>query len=212
MEENRKINETAAQTGEAKPSWEALMADPEYNGKMQETVKARLREAKDASETLRSLEPVLRELRGRYRVERNSEIPGAAIAEKAARRASLEEHAKRVIGESREMKKLYPDFDLAREMRDERFLRMTAPGTGIDVRTAYETLHGRSLAPAAMAYAVRRTEEKLAGAIRSGSLRPAENGASGSASAILRDDPRMLTPRERADIRRRVKNGERVVW
>ncbi len=136
---------------------------------------------------------------------------GQVSAQEDGRKAALRAHFQDMVRQGAEVRKVYPRFNLEQELRDPRFAAMTAPGTGVDVRTAFEALHRQEIAPAMMAYAAKKAEEKLAGAVRSGSLRPLENGAQG-AGAVLQDDPRNLTRQERAEIRKRVRRGEKVVW
>ena len=57
--------DAAAETPE-KPSWEQLMADPDYNRQMQSVVRSRLREAASAEEDLQTLAPALKKIAGRY--------------------------------------------------------------------------------------------------------------------------------------------------
>ena len=194
-----------------KPTWEELMADPEYNGRMQETVRARLKGAKDAEETLRTLEPVLQGMRKQAGVEDDAALAGHIRERAAKRKQQLQAHLQSMMRQSEEIRRVYPGFDLTRELRDPRFARLTAPESGVDVRTAYEALHREEIAPAMMAFAAKKAQEKLAGAVRSGGLRPPENGSQGAA-AVLQDDPRSLTKKEREDIRRRVRSGEKIVW
>lgn len=53
----------------ARMSWDEIMADPEYNKKMQETVQARIKSSKGAEETLGKLTPALELLAGRYNLD-----------------------------------------------------------------------------------------------------------------------------------------------
>ena len=203
--------EKAGEENGRKPTWDELMEDPEYNGKMQETVRARLKGAKDAEETLRTLEPVLQGMRQRAGVQDDAALAGHIRESAEKRKAQLQGHLQEMMRQSEEVRKVYPGFDLAKELRDSRFAKLTAPGFGVDVRTAYEALHREEIAPAMMAFAARKAQEKLAGAVRSGGLRPPENGSQG-VGAVLQDDPRNLSKKERADIRRRVRSGEKIVW
>ena len=50
----------------ARMSWEEIMADPEYNRQMQQTVQSRLRSAKGAEETLSKLAPAMELLARKY--------------------------------------------------------------------------------------------------------------------------------------------------
>ncbi len=60
----------------------------------------------------------------------------------------------------------------------------------------------------AMDYAVRRTRQQMAQSIASGGSRVAENG--GRRPSISRLDPSALTAQELADIRKRVREGEKI--
>lgn len=53
----------------AKPTWEDLMKDPDYNRRMQEVVQARLKEDKGAKETLQKLAPILESLGAKYEMD-----------------------------------------------------------------------------------------------------------------------------------------------
>lgn len=58
--------------GTAKASWEDLMKDPDYNKRMQETVQARLRTAKNAEENLGKLAPVIELMARKYGMDINN--------------------------------------------------------------------------------------------------------------------------------------------
>lgn len=60
----------------------------------------------------------------------------------------------------------------------------------------------------AMDYAVRRTRQQMAQSIASGGSRVAENG--GRRPSVSRLDPSALTAQELADIRKRVREGEKI--
>ncbi len=112
-----------------------------------------------------------------------------------------------------EAKKLYPSLDLGAEMQNPTFVRLTSPGVGVDVRTAYEVVHRDEMRGAEMQYAAQKSAERMANAIRSGSMRPVENGLQGQQNAgTVKADPRSLTKADRAEIKRRVQKGEKIVF
>lgn len=121
----------------------------------------------------------------------------------------LREHYSRLARRAEALRDSYPDFDLADEMRDPVFARLTAPGVDLDPADAYEVVHRHSLAEAR-----RRADlQRAAQAVFSGSLRPSESALSGVyASVPVKTDPRSLSPDDRRDIRRRVERGERVTF
>lgn len=121
----------------------------------------------------------------------------------------LREHYVRLAQQAEALKAVYPDFDLAREMQNPDFVRLTAPGVDIDPGTAYEIIHRRDLQKDVRAAERRR----ISRAIQSGSYRPAENALAGShASTPVHTDPRNLSTEDRKDIHRRVARGERVTF
>ena len=62
--------------------------------------------------------------------------------------------------------------------------------------------------PIAIAYAAAQARSQMARSIASGGGRPAENR--GGSRSVTRSDPRGLTSRELADIRKRVQDGEKI--
>ena len=119
------------------------------------------------------------------------------------------EHYAALFARAEELKAEYPDFDLAREMENPIFVRLTAPGVDIDPGTAYEIIHRRDLEKA------RRSEDfaRTVQAVRSGSLRPDESALTGARAAVpVRTDPKNLSAEDRKDIRKRVQRGERVTF
>lgn len=121
----------------------------------------------------------------------------------------LKEHFTRLSERAAALKEKYPDFDLAGEMQNPAFARLTAPGVGIDPADAYEIVHRQSL----MENARRRDLERISLAIQSGSFRPSESAMTDArVNSPMRADPRNLSMEDRRDIRRRVERGERVTF
>lgn len=141
-----------------------------------------------------------------------------AMQEQAAAR---QEYAN-LLTQAAAMKAMVPTFDLDAEMQNPAFGRMVLQppnGAGVPLQAAYYAVHHEDIAKAQRQqqmqmtqYAVQQTAEKTAKAIASGSRRPTENGVAKVAGNEVRTDPRSLTKAERAEIRRRVNAGQRVVW
>lgn len=125
----------------------------------------------------------------------------------------MQQHFMELSRQGEELKKLYPGFDLMTEIKNPTFARLTAPGVGVDVRTAYEVAHRDELRGAEMQYAAQKSAERMANAVRSNSRRPVENGLNGQqTSATVKIDPRTFNKDDRAEIKRRVLNGEKIVF
>ena len=79
---------------------------------------------------------------------------------------------------------------------------------GVEPMAAYEVVHREDILRRAMAYSAKRATRQAARSIASVGRRPAENG--GRCVGVTGSDPRGLTSRELADIRRRVMEGEKI--
>jgi len=125
----------------------------------------------------------------------------------------MHQHFNMLAQQAEEAKKLYPGLDLRTEMQNPTFARLTSPGVGVDVRTAYEVVHRDEMRGAEMQYAAQKSAERMANAIRSGSMRPVENGLQGQqGTGAVKADPKSLTKADRAEIKRRVRLGEKIIF
>ena len=116
--------------------------------------------------------------------------------------------------QARALRETFPDFDLRAELRNPVFARMTAPGVGIAVEDAYYAIHRKEIHAAAMREASEKTAEKLASAIRAGSRRPNESGASAQAPSVSTFDYARADREQREafkkDLLARMARGEKV--
>ena len=124
----------------------------------------------------------------------------------------MQQHFSNLSRQAEEARKFYPNLDLMAEMQNPTFARLTAPGVNVDVRTAYEVAHRDELRGAEMQFAAQKSAERMANAIRSNSMRPVENGLNGQQGAsTVKTDPSTFTKADREEIRRRVRNGEKII-
>lgn len=136
-----------------------------------------------------------------------------AQQQQTVREQQVRAHFDQLARQADEAKKLYPGLDLLSEMQNPTFARLTSPGVGIDVRTAYEVVHRDEMRGAEMQFAAQKSAEKIANAVRSNSARPVENGLTGQqAASSVKTDPRTLTSADRAEIRERVRRGEKIAF
>ena len=112
------------------------------------------------------------------------------------------------MNQAEETKKVYPGFDLRTEMANPKFMELLK--SNIDVRTAYEVLHKDEIIPAAMQFAAKTAEQKLANKIIAGGARPTENGNSSQSAAVVKDDVASLSKADRKEIICRVQRGEKI--
>ena len=118
---------------------------------------------------------------------------------------ALRAHFARLCAEADALHRADPGFDLDTALRDPAFVRLTAPDVGVPVADAWYALHRREYAETLR----RESLEQAAAAVASGSLRPREGGRA-SGGELLGTDPRRMTAAQRAELRDRIKRGERV--
>ena len=118
---------------------------------------------------------------------------------------ALRAHFARLCAEADALHRADPGFDIDTALRDPAFVRLTAPDVGVPVADAWYALHRREYAETLR----RESLEQAAAAVASGSLRPREGGRT-SGGELLGTDPRHMTAAQRAELRDRIKRGERV--
>ena len=134
--------------------------------------------------------------------------------EETSRTVLIRAHLADLERQAQALKASFPDFDLREEMKNPVFARMTAADVGIGVEDAYYAIHRKEIHAAAMREAAEKTAEKLASAIRSGSRRPRESGASSQAPSVSTFDYAKACRSQREafkkDLRARMARGEKV--
>ena len=101
-------------------------------------------------------------------------------------------HMRRVKQGARETSRLYPEFDLKREMKDPLFLKLTV-ATGGDTTAAYVARHYDEILRGRVRAAEKRGAEAVAASIRSGGVRPAEGALSKGGAVVEKRDPAKLS-------------------
>lgn len=197
--------------------WEEIMADPEYRSEydrqVQGIVKKRLRDRQGNEERLKRLDAAMDEIRESFGMERSQgqetdtaalvaairrerETQGAAAERRAAQ---AREQLERMHRQGERLRQNVPDFDLARELQNPEFLRLTAPHTGLGLEEAYYAVHHRELGQR-MAQA---SLESAARAVSAGRVRPRELRGGQSASSES-SDPRQMTREQREELKKRI--------
>lgn len=87
--------------GPGRMTWEEIMEDPEYNGRMQQVVRDRLRESRGAQDNLRALEPALELLADRYHLDAGN-LDAAALAKAITEDNAFYEQQAETLGVSPE--------------------------------------------------------------------------------------------------------------
>ena len=101
----------------------------------------------------------------------------------------IRDHISKMEQQGEVLKKVFPNFDLRKELENPAFARMTAPGKGImSVEDAYRAVHRKEIEAASMQVIAQKSVEKASKAIQAGSRRPIENGTSGQAPSVTTFD------------------------
>lgn len=194
MEEITGVTQTVAGSEnpgqEAQEEFEALIKGKykeQYDARVQETVRKRLKNTKAAEDTLNALSE-------KYGIT-PEEIAALAKGQPPIRRP-----------DARQVQALYPGFSMEKEMGNPQFAQLVR--NGVDLRTAFEVVHRDQILPAAMRAAAKAVERKLTASVSA--ARPAESAMEGSATALLKTDVAAMTRADRADIIRRVAKGEKI--
>ena len=116
-------------------------------------------------------------------------------------------HIKSLEAQGHAMKATFPNFDLATELKNPAFARMTSPNVGISVEDAYYAVHRNEIQTAAMQVTAQKTAENLSNAIQAGGRRPVENGVTGQAASVTKFDYRNASPEQRAALKQRIREA-----
>lgn len=116
----------------------------------------------------------------------------------------IREHLATLYQQGEALKAKFPNFDLDVELQNNDFARMTAPGSGIDVETAYFAVHRQEL----MEQAKQSAYQAMSSTIASGQARPNETGTKKSGTAPA-GKPNMSKER-REELKRRHAAGETI--
>ena len=112
------------------------------------------------------------------------------------------------IKDAEKLREKYPDFDLETEAQNKSFASLLR--AGVDLKTAYYATHHEDILNSMVQKASEEASLKITDSIRARGTRPNENGLSNRSTAIIKTDVSKLTPRERAEIAKRVMRGEEI--
>ncbi len=118
----------------------------------------------------------------------------------------MEQTVKAWMKDGEKLKESYPDFSIEAEAQNPEFVKLLKGGAGL--RNAYLAMHHDEIMKTLVEKAAQEAQEKTAESIRLRGQRPLENGMSGRSTALFKTDVAGLTAAQRAEIAKRVANGE----
>ncbi|MBR2131972.1 MAG: hypothetical protein IJ955_05420 [Oscillospiraceae bacterium] len=110
--------------------------------------------------------------------------------------------------EEQQIRALYPDFDLKREMENPQFIALLR--ADVPMRQVYELVHLEELKAEAARNAARAISDQMTANVRTRGARPSENGMSAHSAALVKNDVHNLSREDRAEIVRRAQRGETI--
>ena len=113
------------------------------------------------------------------------------------------------IHESREVKEMFPEFDLREELRNNKLFAQLLVG-GAPLKAAYETVHKDEILSEAMAYTADKVREQVVKGIQAKGRRPVENGVSSESAVVTAVDVNSLTSQDILKILKQVENGASI--
>jgi hypothetical protein len=116
----------------------------------------------------------------------------------------LRNHFMKLEQQGEAMKKVFPNFDLRKELQNPVFARMTSPNVGVSVEDAYHAIHRREIMQAGMQVTAQQTAQKISNAIQAGSRRPDENGTSGQSASVTTFDYSKASKAQRDALKREI--------
>jgi len=171
-------------------TWEEIMADPEYNSRMQAIVRRRLGQSKAAAAAT-SVQPV-------------SFSPETE--------AAMQQHFTALRNEARQLSADVPDFDLGTALRDPVFARLVAPGSGIPLRTAFYAANPHRITAPPVYGAAQAMADDLPQRETAPVSRPVENGALPQAASVSAVDVKSKAYRDsiKHEMRRAAARGQKL--
>lgn len=146
-----------------------------------------------------------------YRYRRNLEVENKRLLrqmEEAQKASQRERIFQRWNREAEELKKLYPNFDMEVEGQNETFTRLL--GNGIDMKTAYETVHHEEIMQALARQTAQSVAKAQADAVKSSQSRPSEAGMNTKPVENTGKRVEDMSREEIFELARRAQRGENV--
>lgn len=106
------------------------------------------------------------------------------------------------------LKGKFPAFDLSAEAKDPQFRSMLQ--AGVPMEHAYKVMHMDEIVTDAMRTTAADTEKRVVASVRAKGARPPENGTAAQSAFTVKDDVSKLSRQDRAEIARRVAQGETI--
>lgn len=115
------------------------------------------------------------------------------------------------LKEAEELRGIYPDFDLEKELQNDDFKRILGQPNAqyaISMKQAYEIIHHEDIINGIRQKAEQETQKRVVDNIKSRGARPVEGAVSQQSGVTYKTDVTKLTKKDREEIAQRVMRGE----
>ena len=116
----------------------------------------------------------------------------------------VKSHFAALCEQAEELRREFPDFKLSEALKDADFIRLTAPGVGVDLRRAFYACNRERLDKLAERRGAEAAREAFAKSLRDNAARPVEGG---SGAAELRSDYRHMSGESRAELKKQIRSA-----
>ena len=116
----------------------------------------------------------------------------------------LRNHFIKLEQQGEAMKKVFPKFDLRKELQNPVFARMTSPNMGVSVEDAYYAVHRKEIMQAGMQVTAQQTAKMISNSIQAGSRRPDENGTTGQSPSVTTFDYSKASKAQRDALKKQI--------
>ena len=139
-------------------------------------------------------------------MERDS-VREKAQQEKTLQEQKIQQHIIKLEQQGEALKKVFPSFDLRKELQNPAFSRMVSPGVGLSVEDAYYAVHRKEIQASASQVIAQQTAQKISNSIQAGSRRPDESGASSQAPSVSTFNYRTASREQREALKQRIRQA-----
>lgn len=134
--------------------------------------------------------------------------------ERTLQEQKFREHIAGLERQGEELKKIFPSFDLSKELSNPVFARMTSPNIGISLMDAYYAIHRNEIQAASMQATAQIAAQKISNSIQSNQKRPNEAGTTGQAPSVTTFNYKNASKEQREAFKQRIRDaaarGEKI--
>ncbi len=117
----------------------------------------------------------------------------------------LHNHFVKLEQQGEALKKVFPNFDLRKELQNPKFAQMTSPNSLMSLEDAYYAVHRKEIDAARSQVIAQQTVQQISNSIQAGSRRPDENGTSGQSASVTTFDYSKASKAQREALKREIR-------